>query len=385
MFLLLVCFFGFSIGFFCRSLLARYEINKTILQFKGLSADILKQSNDSFMQLAGVTFEKYHHQTAAVFDKKSDAIDQMIGPIKASLNKVDEQLTELEKNRIGAYASLKQQVESLVMSQKELRTETANLVKALRQPSTRGRWGEIQLRRVVEMAGMLEHCDFCEQQTVTTHEGRLRPDLIVSLPGRKQIIVDAKAPLEAYLDAIETEDEGLKQQKFLAHARQIRHHMSELGKKNYWEQFPQAPEFVVLFLPGETFFSAALQHDPQLIEAGVDQKVILATPTTLIALLRAVAYGWRHEAISRNAEEISLLGKELYKRLCDMNGYWSKLGKHLQTAVASYNQAIGSFESRVMPQARRFKELKSASEGHELESPEPVEVVTRQLCCDQDN
>lgn len=213
----------------------------------------------------------------------------------------------------------------------------------------------------------------------------MRPDLVVALPGGKQIVVDAKAPLEAYLEAIESDDEGIKQQKMATHARQIRHHISELGKKNYWEQFSATPEFVVLFLPGEPFFSTALQHDPQLIEAGVDQKVILATPTTLIALLRAVCYGWRQEAVCRNAEEISVLGKELYKRLYDMNGHWTKLGKNLQSAVSCYNQAIGSFENRVMPQARRFKELKSTSEGLEIESPEPIELVARQLICDQDS
>ncbi|MBS0623953.1 MAG: DNA recombination protein RmuC [Verrucomicrobia bacterium] len=381
----LVCFFGFSFGFFCRSILARYELHKTTVQFKGISADIMKQSNESFMQLASVAFEKYQNKAESAFEKKNEAIEKLIDPVKQSLEKVDQKILELEKARVGAYVSLHQQVESLVSTQKELRSETANLVKALRQPMARGRWGEIQLRRVVEMAGMLEYCDFCQQQSVSTHEGRLRPDLVVALPGGKQIVVDAKAPLEAYLEAIESDDEGIKQQKMATHARQIRHHISELGKKNYWEQFSATPEFVVLFLPGEPFFSTALQHDPQLIEAGVDQKVILATPTTLIALLRAVCYGWRQEAVCRNAEEISVLGKELYKRLYDMNGHWTKLGKNLQSAVSCYNQAIGSFENRVMPQARRFKELKSTSEGLEIESPEPIELVARQLICDQDS
>lgn len=379
MFLLLVCFFGFVCGFFLRSLLARYELHKTIIQFKGISTDILKQSNDSFMQLASTTFEKYHAKAEAVFEQKHSSIHQLVEPVKESLTQVDHKLVELEKARVSAYASLKQQVDSLLQSQKDLRSETANLVKALRQPMTRGRWGEMQLKRVVEMAGMVEHCDFYEQQQVIAGESRLRPDLIVHLPGNKHIIIDAKAPLEAYLDGIEVEDETIRKQKMMLHARQIRHHIAELGKKSYWEQFEHSPEFVVLFLPGETFFSAALQYDPTLIEAGVDQKVILATPTTLIALLRAVCYGWRQESLSRNAEEISILGKELYKRLCDMSGHWGRVGKSLQSAVSAYNQAVGSFENRVMPQARRFKELKSTGESHEIEPPEPIELMTRSL------
>ncbi len=372
----LVAFFGLVVGWFIRGLFARREVEKTVDQFKSLSADVLQQNNASFLDLANATFEKYQERAKGEFDKKSESIEQAMKPIKESLGKVDGKILELEKARVGAYSSLKQQVESLLVSQKELRSETANLVKALRKPNVRGRWGEIQLKRVVEMAGMLDHCDFFEQTSVTTDEGRLRPDLVVKLPGDKQIIVDAKAPLDAYLTAIEADSDEIKQQEMKRHAQQIRTHVNLLSRKSYWEQFSSTPEFVVLFLPGETFFSAALEYDPSLIESGVEQRVILATPTTLIALLRAVSYGWRQENISRNAAEVCALGKELYKRLADVSGHWTKVGKHMTQAVQSYNKAVGSFESRVLVSARRFQELGTSQE---IETLEPVESVTREI------
>lgn len=385
MIVIFTAFFTFVLGYITRSFFARSEAKKMMDQFKGLSSDIAKQNSESFLQLASVTFEKYQSAAEMSFEKKNDSFDQLLEPVQKSLEQVDKKVVELEKARIGAYSGLKQQVDSLLQSQKDLRSETANLVKALRQPLARGRWGEIQLKRVVEMAGMLEHCDFCQQTTINATDHRLRPDLIVHLPGDKRIIVDAKAPLEAYLEAIETEDETVKTQQFVAHARQIRQHITALGKKSYWDQFAESPEFVVLFLPGEPFFSAALQHDPELIEAGVEQRVILATPTTLIALLRSANYGWRQERISQNAEEVGRLGRELHKRLCDMNTHWNKVGRGLQTAVMSFNKAVGSFENRVMPQARRFKELKSVGEESEITALEQVELVTRQIDVTSDN
>ncbi len=305
------------------------------------------------------------------------ALTDAVAPVRDSLARVDELLHEIEKSRAGAYAALHEQVRSLLDTQSQLRAETGKLATALRTPHVRGNWGEIQLRRVVELAGMLEHCDFTSQATLNRESGRLRPDLLVHLPSGRTVVVDAKTPLEAYLRAIEAADEPTRRAHLADHARQVRAHLTALGRKSYWEQFDPAPEFAVLFLPGECFFSGALEADPGLIEFGLEQNLILATPTTLIALLRAVAFGWRQESLARNAAEISALGKDLYKRLSDLTDHWQKMGRGLEKAVECYNSATGSLESRVLVSARKFVDLKAAPLGVEIPELEPIDKTVR--------
>lgn len=348
--------------------------------FKALSADALKHNNQSFLQLASATLGKFQETAKGELETRQKAVDALVQPIRESLQKVDGKLGEIEKARVGAYAELSTQVKGLIETHLPmLRNETANLVKALRQPTVRGRWGEIQLKRVVEMAGMLDHCDFVEQENRTTEDGRLRPDLVVKLPGGKSIVVDAKAAVSAYLEAVEATDEEIQRARLVDHARQVRDHMVALGRKGYWEQFDPTPELVVMFLPGEMFFSAALQQDPGLIEFGVNEKVIPATPTTLIALLRAVAYGWRQEALAKNAQEVADLGRQLYERIAVLTGHWADVGGRLDKAVEAYNKSVVTLESRVLVSARKLKELKAAPEGVEIETIESVDRVARTL------
>lgn len=348
--------------------------------FNALSAEALRKNNQSFLELAKETLGTFQESAKGDLEKRQQAITEVVTPVRESLAKVDAQINELEKNRVGAYESLHTQVKSLLETQQQLRAETGNLVKALRAPNVRGRWGEVQLRRVVEMAGMVDHCDFKEQQSVAADEGGLlRPDMIVQLPEGKTIVVDAKAPVAAYLDALEAPDDAARGEQLARHAAHVRTHIEALSRKAYWEQFDPTPEFVVLFLPGEMFFSAALERDPGLIEYGAEKRVILATPTTLIALLKAIFFGWRQQKLTKNAQEISKLGRALYSRLSTMGGHMERLGKSLGKSVEGYNQAVATLETRVMVKARQFTSLEVDSPDGEIEMLEQVESVPRQL------
>lgn len=328
--------------------------------FQSLSAQALKSNNESFLTLARSTLETAKVEASGELEKRKQAVEALVAPIGKSLEKVD---------RV---------IQSVAATQVKLEAETGNLVKALRAPAVRGRWGEIQLQRVVEIAGMVEHCDFLRQETVDTGDGRLRPDMVVKLPGGRNIVVDAKAPIQAFIDAVEAPDEPTRLSKLKEHARQVRAHLARLSGKAYWEQFQPTPDLVVLFLPGEALYSAALQQEPSLIEEAMKMQVIVATPPSLMGLLRAVAVGWREQKLARNAQEISDLGRDLYERMRILAGHFERLGRELGGAVDAYNGAVGSIEGRVLPAARKFKEL-GAGTAAEIEQLQPVERAPRAL------
>src|SRR5215203_2794755 len=350
--------------------------------FKAISADALRNNNQSFLDLAKQNLETFQQTAKGDLERRQIAIGELIKPLKESLEKVDGKIGELEKNRAGAYSELREQVKALAQSHTQLQSETGNLVKALRVPHVRGRWGEIQLRRVVEMAGMLQYCDFVEQETVATEESRIRPDLIVKLPGNRTIVVDSKVPFDAFYESISTTDEDVRASRLKDHARLVRTHIQALSRKSYWETVQPTPEFVLLFLPGETFYSAALENDPKLIEDGVSQGVIIATPTTLIALLKAVSYGWRQEQMAENAQEVSNLAKTLYDRLRVFTNHFDDIGRNLDRALEAYNKGVRSLETRVLVTARRFKE-RGAIAGDEIETLESIDKAARPLSLDE--
>jgi len=347
--------------------------------FKSMSADALKNNNQSFLDLARASLTEFQQAAKGDLEKRQVAIDALVAPVKASLEKVDEKIGALERAREHAYGEIRQQFAQMAEVQNKLRDETGNLVKALRQPHVRGRWGEIQLRRVVEMAGMMMHCDFVEQASADSDDGKLRPDLIVKLPGNRQIVVDSKAPITAYMEAHEATTDDVRKVKIQLHAQLMRRHLDSLARKSYWDQFQPTPEVVVMFIPGEAFFSAALEADPDLLDSGFGQNVIIASPASLMALLKAASYGWRQEAIADNAREISQLGQELHARLATMVQHLDRVGRGLNSAQESYNAAIASFESRVLVSARKFKEMGATSQEAEIIELRAVEGGARRV------
>ncbi|HEY7947647.1 MAG TPA: DNA recombination protein RmuC [Acidimicrobiales bacterium] len=349
-------------------------------EFARLSTLALQQNNEQFLQLADTKLKETRQAAEGELAKRQEAIELLLKPIGEQLGKYEAGIQRLEVERQRAYTTLTEQMKNLSASHDHLQKETRNLVTALRSPQTRGRWGELQLRRVVEMAGMLEHCDFDEQVTSDGDSGRMRPDMVVHLPGNKNVVVDAKVPMQAFLDANDADDESVRRGHLASHGRQMKAHVDALSKKEYWKRVEPSPEFVVAFIPGDPLLTAALEHEPGLMEYAVANHVLLATPTSLIALLRAVAYGWQQDALAENAREVQLLGAELYQRLSVLGDHFSSVGKGLNNAVTAYNRAVGSLEGRVLVTARRFVEMGVVGAGDkELAAPPSVDSTTRAL------
>jgi len=372
--------FVFGIGIFIGRLIARPATDASLRDtFRALSDEALKSNNEAFLALAETKLREVRTAAAADIDQRKTAIEHLLEPMQKTLGDVDREIKESERRRIQSSAELMQRITSLDTAGKDLRSETGKLVDALRRPQGRGRWGELQLKQVVELAGMVPYCHFDEQKTVLDEERRMRPDLIVRLAGGKNVVVDAKAPLDAYLRALDAPDEASRQALLSEHAKQVRTHVTQLSAKGYAAHVQPSPDFVVMFLPGEVFFSAALEQDPELITFGVERHVVIASPTTLIALLRAVAYGWQQEAIEENARKISDLGRQLYEAVRVLGGHFDTLGSRLKSSLEAYNQSVGSLERNVLVKARRFKELQVASVVEEIKVIEPVDQVPRML------
>ena len=352
---------------------AREELEKA---FKAVAGDVLRDNNRSFLELATQNLGKFQSEARGDLEKKQQAFTELIKPINETLKKTEAQIHEIEKERKEAYGNITRYLGSMNETQAQLQAETRNLVQALRRPEVRGQWGEMTLRRLAELAGMVNYCDFFEQDSRDTDAGRLRPDMIVRMPDKRELVVDAKTPLDAYLSAVEAKAEDERRQFLQQHARKVRDRMRELASKAYWTQYKNSPDFVVMFVPGEQFLSAALDIDPQLMEDAFSNKVVLTTPTSLIALLRAVAFGWRQQSVAENAEKIRDLGEELYKRLATFNEHLGRVGKSLGQSVEHYNKAVGSLERQVLPSARRFPEM-GIHEKKALEEPDKLEVVPR--------
>lgn len=346
-------------------------------QFKALSADALAQSSKQFLRLAETRMQEAQTLATADLEARQQAVEHLVKPLATALGKVESQLVTVEKDRASAYAALRTQVEQMQATSEQLRTETASLVTALRAPQVRGRWGELQLRRVVESAGMVEHCDFVEQETASGDDGPRRPDLLVRLAGGKQVVVDAKVPFAGFIEAMDAKDDATREARLRAHARHLRDHVDALAAKAYWDRFTPTPEFVVLFVPADAFLQAALEQEPALLEYAFERNVVITTPSNLIALLRTVGYAWRQEALAANAQKVFDLGRELHGRLAVMGRHLSRLGGQLESSVKAYNDTVASVESRVLVTARRFTELKVTNE--ELAAPIQLSTVPKQV------
>ncbi len=358
-------------------LAAMEEARKQLMgTFAALSRRALRENNETFLHLAKENLRRFQTQAEAGLRQKEHAIETLVSPIREALDKTERQIREMEKERREAYGSLTEHLKHMAEAQNRLRLETGNLVRALRRPEVRGQWGELTLRRLAELSGMVKHCDFSEQQQRRGEDGALRPDMVVRMPDAREIIVDAKTPLDAYLRAVEADDDKQRDLLLRHHARKVRERMRELAGKAYWSQFPNAPDFVVLFIPGDQFLACALEYDPALLEDALQRKVILATPTSLVALLRAVAFGWRQLIVAENAEKIRDLGEELHARVAHFTEHLLRLGRSLGNSVEQYNRAVGSLERQVLPGARRLAEL-GIQTRKDLDEPQPLERAVR--------
>lgn len=349
--------------------------------FKNLSSDILQNNSEGFMRLAEMTFAKYEAKAQERLTHKEDAIRNLVNPIRETLDRFDHKVHELEKKRVGAYEGVYQRIDMLLQAHQSLEREASKLSTALRSPTARGRWGELHLRRVVELAGMTRHCDFIEQSSVDQRAGAatLRPDMIVQLPGERRIIVDAKTPLDAYMDAAEATNEERRMEALRKHAQMLRKHVTQLSSKGYWSQFPSTPECVLLYIPGEAFLAAAMQVDPKLVEDAIEKQVVIASPSSLILMLRTAAFSWKQYDAAENVKEVSQLGRELYGRIADFSSHMNDMGKHVRNVVGSYNKAIGTLESRLLVSARRFKDLQVDDARKDIAALEPLQEQPREM------